>query len=338
MRGILSRQNIVVQMIAEFLGTMILLLFGIGVVAQVVAGGSALGDHNSISWAWGFGVVLGVYTAARISGAHLNPAVTIALAAFRKFPWKSVVPYIFAQVLGAFCGALLVRWAYNSVLHNADPGLTAKTQIVFSTLPGNGSLPVSLWGGFLDQVIGTAILVFLIFVLTDRLNDPPLSNLTPFIVGLVVVAIGMAWGTNAGYAINPARDFGPRLASYITGYGTAWRDQYNQLYWWVPIAAPIIGGLIGGLIYVVLIGRVLPFLQGEAPPAGRGGEVETPVEASGQAQTDTPRGERGYIDPTQGRRTDPGGGPGTGRIDPGTGRDPRDPGSGPLDPGPPNPM
>jgi glycerol uptake facilitator protein len=335
-------------MIAEFLGTMILILFGIGVVAQVVAGGSSLGDHDSISWAWGFGVVLGVYTAARISGGHLNPAVTIALAAFRGFPWKKVVPYIIAQVAGAFVGALLVRWAYNSVLHNFDPGLTAKSQTIFSTLPGNGTLPVSLWGGFLDQVIGTAILVFLIFVLTDRLNDPPLSNLTPFIVGLVVVAIGMAWGTNAGYAINPARDLGPRLASYITGYGTAWRDQYNQLYWWVPIAAPIIGGLIGGLIYVTMIGRVLPFLQGTQTPAGRGGEIETPAEyETGEAQTDTPRGQRGAIEPTQGYDAtgeaqtdtprgqrgpiDPTRGP---RMDPGTGRDPRDPGSGPIDPGP----
>jgi glycerol uptake facilitator protein len=315
-------------MIAEFLGTMILLLFGIGVVAQVVAGGSSLGDHNSISWAWGFGVVLGVYTAARISGAHLNPAVTIALAAFRRFPWRSVVPYIFAQVLGAFCGALIVRWGYNAVLHNADPGLTMKTQGVFSTLPGNGTLPVSLWGGFLDQVIGTAILVFLIFVLTDRLNDPPLSNLTPFIVGLVVVAIGMAWGTNAGYAINPARDFGPRLASFITGYGTAWRDQYGDFYWWVPIAAPIIGGLIGGLIYVLFIGRVLPFLQAAAPPAGRGGEIETPVEAVGADETATPRGERGPLTPGPGdpRRMEGGGGPGGG---PGTGRDP---GAGPTGP------
>jgi glycerol uptake facilitator protein len=220
------------------------------------------------------------------------------------------------------------------VLHNFDPGLTAKSQTIFSTLPGNGSLPVSLWGGFLDQVIGTAILVFLIFVLTDRLNDPPLSNLTPFIVGLVVVAIGMAWGTNAGYAINPARDFGPRLASYITGYGTAWRDQYNQLYWWVPIAAPIIGGLIGGLIYVTMIGRVLPFLQGTATPAGRGGEIETPYEATGEAQTDTPRGQRGVIDPTPGGN-DPRIDPNTGRrMDPGAGRDPRDPGSGPTDLGP----
>ncbi|GIF73968.1 hypothetical protein Asi02nite_34860 [Asanoa siamensis] len=327
-----------VQMIAEFLGTMILLLFGIGVVAQVTAGGSGLGDHDSISWAWGFGVVLGVYTAARISGAHLNPAVTIALAAFRKFPWKSVVPYIFAQVLGAFVGALLVRWAYNSVLHNFDPGLTAKSQGVFSTLPGNGTLPVSLWGGFLDQVIGTAILVFLIFVLTDRLNDPPLSNLTPFIVGLVVVAIGMAWGTNAGYAINPARDFGPRLASYITGYGTAWRDQYNQLYWWVPIAAPIIGGLIGGLIYVTLIGRVLPFLQTTAPPPGRAGVEEVPVDAVGGGEGGTPTGESGPIERGSGGAIPGSGGrdPGSGRFDPGTGEGPgrRDPGAGPIDPGP----
>ncbi|HEV7711800.1 MAG TPA: hypothetical protein VGP16_26670, partial [Asanoa sp.] len=128
--------------------------------------------------------------------------------------------------------------------------------------------------------------------------------------------------------------FGPRLASYITGYGTAWRDQYNQLYWWVPIAAPIIGGLIGGLIYVTMIGRVLPFLQGTATPAGRGGEIETPYEATGEAQTDTPRGQRGVIDPTPGGN-DPRIDPNTGRrMDPGAGRDPRDPGSGPTDLGP----
>jgi glycerol uptake facilitator protein len=253
---------------AEFAGTMILILFGVGVVAQVAGGG--IGDHDSIAWAWGLGVMLGVYVAGRISGAHLNPAVTIALAVFKGFEWRKVAPYALAQFLGAFVAALLVRWNYTEVLHAADPGLTIKTQGVFSTLPGNGSLPVGEWGAFRDQIIGTAILLFLILAITDSANTAPLANLAPVVIGLLVVAIGMAWGTDAGYAINPARDFGPRLASFFTGYGGAFRDQTGYLYFWIPIVAPIIGGLIGAGLYQVLIGRFLP---SEAPQEP--GEIPT---------------------------------------------------------------
>ena len=189
-----------------------------------------LGDHDTIAWAWGLGVTLGVYVAARLTGAHLNPAVTIALAAFKGFPWRKVAPYALAQTAGAFVAALIVRWNYDRPDQRVDPDHTIKTQVVFSTLPGNGSAPVTLTTAFLDQIIGTAILVFVIFAVTTAINNPPLANLGPVVVGLLVVAIGMAWGTNAGYAINPARDFGPRLASYITGYSTAWLDQYGQPY------------------------------------------------------------------------------------------------------------
>jgi glycerol uptake facilitator protein len=251
------------ELSAEFAGTMILILFGVGVVAQVVGGG--IGDHDSIAWAWGLGVVLGVYVAGRVSGAHLNPAVTIALAVFKGFEWRKVLPYSLAQFLGAFVAALIVRWNYTEVLHAADPGLTIKTQGVFSTLPGNGSLPVGEWGAFRDQIIGTALLLFLILAVTDVLGTPPQANLAPFIVGLIVVGIGMAWGTNAGYAINPARDFGPRLASFLTGYGGAFRDQTGYLYFWIPIVAPIIGGVLGAGLYQGLIGRFLPKL-GEPEP------------------------------------------------------------------------
>ena len=177
------------ELAAEFAGTMILILFGVGVVAQV--GGAGIGDHDSIAWSWGLGVVFGVYVAGRISGAHLNPAVTIALAAFKGFPWRKVAPYSIAQFLGAFVAALLVRWNYTEVLHAADPGLTIKTQGVFSTLPGNGALPVGEWGAFRDQIIGTAILLFLILAITDVASTPPGANLAPFIIGLVVVGIGM---------------------------------------------------------------------------------------------------------------------------------------------------
>jgi glycerol uptake facilitator protein len=129
-----------------------------------------------------------------------------------------------------------------------------------------------MWGGFRDQIIGTAILLFLVMALTDLRNNPPLANLTPLIVGLVVFAIGLAWGTNAGYAINPARDFGPRLAQFITGYGGAWRDQYGDLYFWVPIAGPLIGGILGAGLYLFLVGRNLP--EPETVPADRTVEPE----------------------------------------------------------------
>jgi glycerol uptake facilitator protein len=252
------------EMSAEFAGTMILILFGVGVVASVVP--AATGNHDSIAWAWGLGVMLGVYTAGRMTGAHLNPAVTITLALFRGFPWRKVAPYALAQFLGAFVAALIVRWNYNDALVRFDPGLTIKSQGVFSTLPGNGNpnLGVGVWGGLLDQIIGTAILLFVIFAIIDLRNTSPGVNLAPLMIGLLVVAIGMAWGALAGYAINPARDFGPRLASALTGYGGgAFKDQFGDYYFWVPIVGPIIGGAIGGFLYDLLVGRFLPIAEEE---------------------------------------------------------------------------
>jgi glycerol uptake facilitator protein len=263
------------EMMAEFAGTMILILFGVGVVAQVVASEGTLGDHDSIAWAWGIGVTMGVYVSARISGGHINPAVTLALAVFKGFPWRKVVPFWFAQWLGAFVAALLVRWDYTEVLHKFDPDLTIKSQFVFSTLPGNGALPIHTWGAFRDQVIGTAILLFVVLALTDLRNAPPLANLGPFMIGLLVVAIGMAWGTDAGYAINPARDLGPRVAHYLTCYSTAWRDQYGDLYFWVPIVGPFIGGVLGAGLYLLLVGRNIP--EEEEGPGGIRPEPEYDV-------------------------------------------------------------
>ncbi|HEV2634580.1 MAG TPA: MIP/aquaporin family protein [Actinocrinis sp.] len=264
------------ELAAEFAGTLILMLIGLGVVAQVVAGG--IGDHDSIAWAWGLGVTLGVYVAGRISGAHLNPAVTLALAVFAGFEWRKVAPYALAQTVGAFVAALLVRWNYTEVLNKVDPHhTTTGTQGVFSTLPGNGTLPVSEWGALRDQIIGTAILLFLILAVTDVKNSAPAANLAPFIVGLIVVAIGFAWGTDAGYAINPARDFGPRLAEYLTGYHDAWRDQYGHLYFWVPVIGPLIGGVIGAGLYRLLISPHLP-----------NDDLEPGLEPIGAAETGRP--------------------------------------------------
>jgi glycerol uptake facilitator len=260
----LREKGLLGECAAEFAGTFILILFGVGVVAQVVTT-TGLGDHNSIAWAWGLGVMLGVYVSGKISGGHINPAVTVALAAFKGFPWRKVLPYSLAQTLGAFAAALIVRWNYTEVIHKFDPGHTLKSQFVFSTLPGNGTWPVSDWGALRDQVIGTAILLFLVVAITDIRNTPPVASLAPVVIGLLVVGIGMAWGTDAGYAINPARDFGPRLASFITGYGGAFHDQYGDPYWWIPIVGPIVGGILGVFLYDMLVGRFLPITGPQEP-------------------------------------------------------------------------
>jgi glycerol uptake facilitator protein len=255
------RNNLVGELCAEFIGTMIIILFGTAVVAQVVttAGTKApAGGHDAITWAWGIGVTLGIYAAARLSGAHLNPAVTLALAAFKGFEWRRVAPYMLAQLVGAFAGALVVRFTYTDLITSIDPKHTIASQVIFSTLPGNGAYQVSVTNAFFDQVVGTAILVFVVFALTTANNNPPLSNIGPVVIGLLVVGIGMAWGVNAGYAINPARDLGPRLASLMTGYSTALRDQNGYLYFWVPIVGPLVGGLVGGGLFKMLIETHLP--------------------------------------------------------------------------------
>ena len=274
----MKRSQLLGECSAEFFGTMILILFGVGVVAQVVTGGfptttGATGDYNSIAWGWGLGVTMAVFVAGRLSGAHLNPAVTVALAVFKGFSWRKTAPFIAAQTAGAFVGALLVRWAYSDAINRVDPGHTKATQGIFSTSPGAG---VSIPTAFLDQVIGTAILVMVIFALTSAVNNPPLANTAPLFIGLLVVGIGLGWGANAGYAINPARDLGPRVASWLTGYHQAMFSANGpELYFWLPLTAPLIGGVIGGALFVFGIERFLPAAIAE--PAEIGVVEPTPL-------------------------------------------------------------
>ncbi|NBP85071.1 MAG: aquaporin family protein [Mycobacteriaceae bacterium] len=274
----IKRSPLLGECSAEFFGTMLLILFGCGVVAQVVTGGfptttGATGDYNSIAWGWGLGVTMAIYVAGRLSGAHLNPAVTVALAAFKGFPKTRVLPYIGAQFAGAFVAALVVRFVYSDAIDRVDPNHTKATQGIFSTSPDIG---VTLTTAFFDQVVGTAILVAVIFALTSAVNNPPLANIGPLIIGLLVVGIGLGWGANAGYAINPARDFAPRLASWLTGYHDAWFSANGpELYFWVPIVAPLIGGLIGGALFVFCIEKFLPAAVAE--PAEIGVVEPTPL-------------------------------------------------------------
>jgi glycerol uptake facilitator protein len=248
----------IAELLAEFFGTLVLILFGGGVVAMVVLFGTGVpgevvhGGYTNITIGWGLAVTMGIYTAGKISGAHLNPAVTLTLAAFRGFPWRKVIPYMLVQTSGAFCAAGLVFWNYLPAFHKADPNLD-HTAGIFTTFPAFPQMPAA---GFLDQVIGTALLLFLIFAISDERNLP-VGNLAPILVGLVVVAIGMSFGGIHGYAINPARDFGPRLLTVVVGFKNNGLTDGTRVFW-IPIVAPLVGGLIGGAAYDLGIRRWLP--------------------------------------------------------------------------------
>jgi MIP family channel proteins len=244
---------------AEFLGTFVLIVFGSAVVAQVVLGGGANGGYLSINIAWGLAVTMGVYASAGVSGAHLNPAVTLALAVHRGFPWSKVVPYTLAQVAGAFSGAAVTFLTYRQAFDHFDGGLRQVTGAqatagIFATYP---QPYLSLAGGFVDQVVGTALLMLLIFALGDSRNFAPEGRFGPVLVGLAVVLIGMSFGLNAGYAINPARDLGPRLFTFLAGWGGE-VFRAGQGWWWVPLVAPPLGAILGGFVYDAFIAKHHP--------------------------------------------------------------------------------
>jgi MIP family channel proteins len=245
---------------AEFLGTFVLIAFGAGVVAQVVLSGGSHGGYLSINIAWGLAVTMGVYASAGVSGAHLNPAVTLALAVHRGFPWRKVLPYTAAQMAGAFVASAVVFATYHEAFDRFDGGLRQvsgpqATAGIFATYPQEFLSAVP--GGLVDQIVGTALLLAAILAIGDRRNFGPDPRLTPVLVGALVVLIGMSFGFNAGYAINPARDLGPRLFTAVGGWGA---DVFRAggLWWWVPIVGPCIGGIAGGYLYDLLITRHHP--------------------------------------------------------------------------------
>jgi MIP family channel proteins len=242
---------------AEFLGTFVLICFGSGVVAQVVLSGGQNGGYLSINLAWGLAVTMGVYVAGGVSGAHLNPAVTLALAVHRGFPWRKVLPFCLAQLAGAFSGAAIAFATYREAFNHFDGGhrfVTGPqaTAGIFATYPQPFLSNVP--GGLVDQIVGTGLLLLVIFALGDVKNLAPEPKVSPLFVGALVVLLGMTFGYNAGYAINPARDLGPRIFTALAGWGGDVFRAGNG-WWWVPIAGPLAGGVLGGFVYDLLITR-----------------------------------------------------------------------------------
>ena len=272
------------EMLAEFLGTFVLIVFGVGVVAQVILSRDTAGTYLSINLAWGLAVTMGCYVAGGVSGAHLNPAVTLALAVHRGFPWSKVGGYIGAQMAGAFVASSVVYLTYMDALTVFDGGVRQVTGAqgtagIFATYPQAFIAPFP--AGFIDQFVGTGLLMLVVLAISDARNAPPAAGMGPLIVGLLVVLIGMTFGYNAGYAINPARDLGPRLFTAVAGWGADVFRAANG-WWWVPVVAPPLGAIAAGWIYDGLIGHRFP--KGLSPTSAASA---TPVPQPGQLPPDS---------------------------------------------------
>ncbi|CEP61070.1 Aqy3p LALA0_S02e06062g [Lachancea lanzarotensis] len=238
---------------AEFLGTLILVIFGVGGNLQATVTKGAGGSYESLSFAWGFGCMLGVYVAGGVSGGHVNPAVTISMAIFRKFPWKKVPVYIFAQIVGAFFGGAMAYGYFWSSITEFEGGPHIRTAASGACLFTNPKPYVTWRNAFFDEFIGASILVGCLMALLDDSNAPPTSGMTALIVGFLVAAIGMALGFQTSFTINPARDLGPRIFASMIGYGP---HAFHLTHWWWTWGTwggPIAGGIAGALMYDIFI-------------------------------------------------------------------------------------
>jgi glycerol uptake facilitator protein len=261
----MKKNGLIGPFMGEVFGTFLLILLGDGVVANVGLAprlAAPAYNWNTITFGWCFAVVVAVYVTAGVSGAHINPAVTIGLAAKGAFPWGQVIPYVIAQMIGAFLGALGVYLVYMEGLQMAG------MPNVWCTGPG-ALFGESFWGGTgaasaggysilnasLAEFFGTAVLLWGVLASGDAKNVPVGANLGPLLVGFVVLAVGLSLGGPSGYSINPARDLGPRIFGAIVGT----KGLFSGIYWLIPpVLIPVVGGVFGCLSYDWLVTPFLP--------------------------------------------------------------------------------
>lgn len=251
------------QCIAEMLGTGLLVFFGVGCVAAYKVAGANFGQWE-ISVIWGFGVAMAIYLTAGVSGAHLNPAVTLAFCLFAHFERRKVLPYMMAQVAGAFCGAALVYGLYVNLLTNYEQthhivrGSLDSLPLagIFSTYPDSR---LGLIQAFGVETVITAVMMAMIIALSDEGNGIPRGALAPLLIGLLIAVIGASMGPLTGFALNPARDLGPKIFAALAGWGkAAFTGGYTVPYFLIPLAAPVVGALLGAWGYHRLVAPHLP--------------------------------------------------------------------------------
>ncbi|XP_050949390.1 aquaporin-3b [Labeo rohita] len=256
------RNELMRQALAECLGTLILVMFGCGAVAQLILSGGSHGMFLTVNFAFGFAATLGILVCGQVSGGHINPTVTFSLCLLGREPWRKFPVYFLAQTLGAFLGAGIIFGMYIDAIWDYGHGSLAvvgdnATAGIFATYP---SKHLTLLNGFFDQMIGTAALIVCILAIVDPYNNPIPQGLEAFTVGFVVLVIGQSMGFNSGYAVNPARDLGPRIFTALAGWGP---EVFSAKSYWsfVPIFAPFIGAMFGVMVYQLMVGY---HVEGEA--------------------------------------------------------------------------
>ncbi|KAI7812909.1 aquaporin-3a [Triplophysa rosa] len=251
------RNKLLRQGLAECLGTLILVMFGCGAVAQVILSEGSHGLFLTVNLAFGFAATLGILICGQVSGGHLNPAVTFALCLLGREKWRKFPVYFFFQTLGSFLGAAIIFAEYHDAMYDYA-GETNELLVtgnrstagIFATYP---SKHLTLLNGFTDQMIGTAALIVCILAIVDPFNNPIPQGLEAFTVGFSVLVIGLSMGFNSGYAVNPARDLGPRIFTAMAGWGTEVFTA-GDCWFLVPIFAPFLGSIIGVIVYQLMVG------------------------------------------------------------------------------------
>lgn len=282
-------RNTLREYAAEFFGVMILIIFGNGVNCQVVLGGNeavsaaAQGSYLSINFGWGIGTAMGVWISGGISGGHINPAVTLALATTRGFPWKKVPGYILAQILGGIAGASIVYGNYAQALNLVEGGRNVRTELtrgLFATYPSQYLSPA---GCFFSEFLGTVVLMLMVMAINDKKNCPTPAGLAPLFLFLLVTGLGTSLGMQTAYAINPARDLGPRIMTAMAGWGADVFTFRNHYWLWCPFLGPVLGAQFASVVYDAFLytGNESPISKmfdetapqtRRNPPAGPGAE------------------------------------------------------------------
>jgi glycerol uptake facilitator protein len=250
------------ELLSEAVAMFIIISFGDSVAAMYTL--YTPSPYQQAYWgvciAWGLAVAIAIYTTGSVSGCHGNPAVTLALAVYRGFSWRKVIPYCVAQVAGAFLGAAIVYALFSPVIDsfNLTNHLTRATGGAAAVFFTHAGLAITPMHAFSDEIILTAFLIFGIFAITEQYNEmAPGANFGALMIGFLVALIGASMGYLEAWAINPARDFGPRLFCFFFGWGSSAFPSPNN-YWWIPVIGPLIGCLVGGGAYQLLIRPFLP--------------------------------------------------------------------------------
>lgn len=250
------KNQLIRETIGEFFGTFVLTIIGNAAIAVIVLNGVANSGAVVIPLAWGLGLTFAIFVCGGVSGAHVNPAVTVAFATIGKFPWKKVIPYMLSQYLGAFVAAAILFLVYRDGIEAFDNGIRSVPPNVTATANIFSCFPQTFTSTFtcvIDQIVGTGLLLVAVCSITDERNMNVPKGMAPLMIGLTLCSIMFGFASNCGAPLNPARDLGPRIFTAMAGWGTEVFSVRDYNWFWIPVIGPHIGAIVGVWIYTFAV-------------------------------------------------------------------------------------